>query len=149
MKKIIVMVLFSCLSGCASNSGVLPIGQDVYMVSRQAATGFSGSGTLKAEAISEAKIFCDSKRKELKIVSTNEAIPPYIFGNFPKAEVQFKCLTESELESQFKNTVDTPPKNKQDFSNDKSGSINVRIEGFSNEKKDGIQIDHREPSVPM
>ncbi len=28
------------LAGCASNSGVVPMGNDTYMVSRQAATGF-------------------------------------------------------------------------------------------------------------
>ena len=30
------------LMGCASNSGVAPMGPDTYMVTRQAATGFSG-----------------------------------------------------------------------------------------------------------
>lgn len=43
------------LSGCASNSGVVGTGPDTFMVSRQAATGFSGLGTLKADAIREAE----------------------------------------------------------------------------------------------
>ena len=64
------------------------------MVSRQAATGFSGSGTLKAGAIREATQFCLRDGKLLKIVRTQEAQPPYILANFPKAEVQFRCLKE-------------------------------------------------------
>lgn len=80
------------LTGCAINSGVVPIGKDTYMVSRQAATGFSGSGNLKAKAFQEASQFCEKQGKKLQVVSTSEAQPPYIFANFPKAEVQFMCL---------------------------------------------------------
>jgi len=56
--KRIVFLSAILVCGCASNSGVVPIGQETYMVSRQAATGFSGSGTLKAEAFAEAKAYC-------------------------------------------------------------------------------------------
>ena len=70
------------LVGCASNSGVVPIGSDTFMVSRQAATGFSGLGTLN----------CVGQQKKLHVISATEAEPPFIFGNFPKAEVQFKCV---------------------------------------------------------
>lgn len=62
------------------------------MVSRQAATGFSGSGNLKADAIREADQYCTDRQKQLKIISWNEAEPPFLLGNFPKAEVQFTCL---------------------------------------------------------
>lgn len=86
------------LAGCAANSGVVPIGQDTYMVSRQAATGFSGSGTLKAEAFQEANQYCTSQKKVLQIVNTTEAKPPFILGNFPKAEVQFMCLDTGDRE---------------------------------------------------
>ena len=81
------------LIGCASNSGVVPTGSDAYIVSRQAATGFSGLGTLKADAIKEASDYCISKNKTLEIISAEEAKPPFIWGNFPKAEVQFTCST--------------------------------------------------------
>ena len=86
------------IAGCASNSNVLSIGKDTYMVSRQAATGFSGSGTLKAEAFQEATQYCEKLGKSFQVVSTHEASPPYIFGNFPKAEVQFMCLNANDAE---------------------------------------------------
>jgi hypothetical protein len=96
--KIICCLLAIILAGCALNSGVVPIGKDTFMVSRQAATGFSGSGTLKAEAFKEANQYCLSQNKVLQIVNTTEAQPPYVLGNFPKAEVQFMCLEPNDSE---------------------------------------------------
>ncbi|MCX5811093.1 MAG: hypothetical protein NT178_00900 [Proteobacteria bacterium] len=98
MKKIIYCSIVLLLAGCASNSGVVPIGKDTFMVSRQAATGFSGSGTLKAEAFQEANQYCLSQKKTLQVVNTSEAQPPYVFGNFPKAEIQFMCLDPNDSE---------------------------------------------------
>jgi len=83
---------------CASNSGIVSIGPDTYMVSRQAATGFSGSGDLKAEAFREANQYCLSLKKVMQVVRTSEANPPYVFGNYPKAEVQFMCLNPGDPE---------------------------------------------------
>lgn len=91
MNRIIPVALL-LLAGCASNSGIIPIGTDTYMVTRQAATGFGGSGTLKAEAFQEANVHCAKQGKVLEVVSTQEARPPFVFGNYPKAEVQFKCM---------------------------------------------------------
>ena len=96
--KIICCLLAIILAGCALNSGVVPIGKDTFMVSRQAATGFSGSGTLKAEAFKEANQYCLSQNKVLQIVNTTEAQPPYVLDNFPKAEVQFMCLEPNDSE---------------------------------------------------
>jgi len=81
----------SLLNGCASNSGVVSMGKDTYFISRQAATGFSGAGTLKAETLTEAGGFCGAKGKEVEVVLLTEAQPPFIFGNYPKADLQFKC----------------------------------------------------------
>ena len=69
------------------------------MVSRQAASGFSGTGTLKAEAFQEANQFCQSQNKTMQVVRTDEARPPFLYGNFPKAEVQFMCLSPSDPEA--------------------------------------------------
>jgi len=96
----LIILTVALMTGCASNSGVTAIGVDTYMVTRQAASGFSGSGTLKAEAFSEAREYCVKSNKNLQIVSTNEAQPPFILGNFPKAEVQFMCLSKFDIELQ-------------------------------------------------
>ena len=84
--------------GCAIHSGVVPIGPDTYMVSRQAASGFTGMGSLKADAFREASEYCISQNKKIQVVNTNESQPPYVFGNFPRAEIQFMCLSEGDRE---------------------------------------------------
>ncbi len=93
--------------GCASNSGVSPMGQNSFIVTRQAATGFSGAGTLKADAISEAEAYCRARGKVLKILSVTEAEPPYVFGNFPKAEVIFKALDPGDPELEIPSEYDS------------------------------------------
>jgi hypothetical protein len=98
MKIIIGFTVAILCAGCASNSGVALIGPDTYIVSRQAATGFSGSGSLKVETLQEANSYCESKGRVMLVVSTTEAKPPYILGNYPKAEVQFRCLKSGDPE---------------------------------------------------
>ena len=92
--KTMLALLIACGVGCASNSGVVPMGSDTYMVSRQAATGFTGMGTLKAEAIKEAYEQCQKTGKSVQVLEAMDAKPPYIFGNFPKTEIRFKCVAE-------------------------------------------------------
>ena len=84
------------LSECAANSGVAPLGVDTFVVSRQAATGFLGSGSLKGEALTEANQYCAGQSKSLLVTNTKEAAPPYVMGNFPKAEVEFMCLNPND-----------------------------------------------------
>jgi len=84
------------VAGCAANSGVAPLGSDTFVVSRQAATGFSGSGTLKGEALQEAGGYCTGQGKQLLVTNTKEVGPPYVMGNFPKAEVEFMCLAAGD-----------------------------------------------------
>ncbi|WP_199775530.1 hypothetical protein [Microbulbifer pacificus] len=88
--KIILGTLI--VAGCAQNSGVVPMGNDTYIVSRQAATGFSGMGTLKADAMKEAYAQCQKSGKVVEVIETVDAKPPYIMGNFPKTEITFKCI---------------------------------------------------------
>jgi len=90
MKKTILACLI--LTGCAANSGVVQMGEDRYMVSRQAATGFSGAGTLKAEALKEAGDHCRMLGRILVVNKVSEAQPPFILGNYPKADVEFSCV---------------------------------------------------------
>lgn len=86
------------LTGCASNPGVAPLGPDTYSVTRQAATGFSGLGSLKVKALRQADTFCKKQGRVLRVLQTNESQPPYVLGNFPRAEVEFMCLAPGDSE---------------------------------------------------
>ena len=94
--RLTVIMITAALAGCASNSGVTPSGPESFVVSRQAATGFSGSGTLKAEALNEANQYCVSHNRVIYVTGATEAAPPYVMGNFPKAEIQFMCLEAND-----------------------------------------------------
>ena len=93
MKK----MLLACLvvTGCAANSGIVSMGENRYMVSRQAATGLSGAGTLKAEALREAGEHCTKLDSVLVVDKVSEAQPPFILGNYPKADIEFSCAARA------------------------------------------------------
>jgi hypothetical protein len=95
MKKIVLVVALTTLVGCAS-SGVVPIGQDTYMVSKNGAAGFSSSGSLKAELFQEAAAYCVSQKKIFQVVNTSGNAGG--FGHTPEAEVQFMCLNQDDAE---------------------------------------------------
>jgi hypothetical protein len=109
MKKLIGAAIVSLvLSACASHTGIVPMGQDTYMVAKQQATGFPGLGNMKAEIIAEASRHCAGLGKEFQIVSTQESQPPYILGNYPRSEIQFMCLATGDRELQRPKLQKTP-----------------------------------------
>ena len=78
--------------GCASQTGVVPNGQGGYLIAKQAATGFPGLGNLKAEAMGEANQYCQSQGREFLLTNEMETQPPYLLGNYPRAEISFQCV---------------------------------------------------------
>lgn len=77
---------------CASNPGVVRLGPDRLLVTRQAASGFTGMGALEAKAVQEATAYCSTQSKTAQVLATRESEPPYVFGNFPRVEVEFTCV---------------------------------------------------------
>lgn len=108
MKQWGVLAAVAALAGCASHTGVVPIGQDTFMVSKQAATGFPGLGNMKAEIIAEGAAHCRSQGREFQLVSTQETQPPYILGNYPRSEITFMCLTAGDPALQRPKLQKTP-----------------------------------------
>ena len=92
MKKIIIAVLLFSVYGCASYTGVVPMGDDTYMIAKQQATGFPGLGNMKAEIITDGTNFCSGRGKDFKLISSKETQPPYVLGNYPRSEIEFKCI---------------------------------------------------------
>ena len=107
MKHWIILTALT-VTGCAANSGVAPLGGGAFIVTRQAATGFSGSGNLKAEALTEAGQFCAGQNQSLLVTNAKETGPPYVMGNFPKAEVEFLCLPPGDPRLQIPPSQNRP-----------------------------------------
>ncbi|VWB70004.1 hypothetical protein BLA6863_03280 [Burkholderia lata] len=95
MSKRLIIVAMCCVAvtGCAASSGVVSQGDGTYFASKQAATGFSGPGNLKADVVNEAREYCGRGGKDLQIVKIDEAQPPFLLGNYPRAEVTFRCAS--------------------------------------------------------
>lgn len=91
MRCITVLLSVGILAGCAVNTGVVNMGQGVYMIERQQPTGFHGQGTLKADAIAEAGAFCAQQGGNFAVINTTETLPPYVMGQFPRVSVTFRC----------------------------------------------------------
>lgn len=89
--KLLVAIVAALLVGCASNSGVVPVGEGTLMIARQAATGFPGTGKIKTEALKEAGQYCAAQNKTMDIIKLYENEGPYIFGRYPRVELTFRC----------------------------------------------------------
>lgn len=93
------MVFFALVSigltGCASQSGVVPNGRGGYLIAKQAATGFPGLGNLKAEAMAQASQYCVSQGREFVLMNATETQPPYLLGNYPRTEIEFQCVAQA------------------------------------------------------
>lgn len=103
MKKILGLLLVAdgLLAGCsATSTGIVPMGRDTYMISKEQGSGFPGLGTMKGEIITEAVQYCRKQGKEFQIISTKETQPPYILGNYPRSEIEFMCLNAGDKEFQ-------------------------------------------------
>ena len=95
--KLIVSTALLLLAGCGSNSGVVREGPDTFKIYKRGASGFSGSEAVKSDVMLQASKYCANQNKSVHVVGVIMGSPPYIMGNFPKAEVRFKCLDEKEL----------------------------------------------------
>jgi hypothetical protein len=79
------------LVSCASNTGIIKIGEGKLFIAKQAATGLPGTGGIKTEALKEASEYCESRNKPLKIIELKENEGPYILGKYPRVELTFIC----------------------------------------------------------
>lgn len=90
---ITLLAAVAAAAGCATNSGVVPMGKGIYTITAQAATGFSGLGDLKANALRQAAAHCNAQGgKDFQLVDVQETKPPYLLGNYPRVDLQFRCV---------------------------------------------------------
>jgi putative hemolysin len=89
--KIITIAAAVLLTGCATQTGVIPTGQDTYMVLRQGTGFWASPSTLSAEATREAADYCAKKGQVLTIISTREQPVGMRPGAYPEGEVRFSC----------------------------------------------------------
>jgi hypothetical protein len=92
--KIAALSAVALLAACAS-SGVVPVGQDTFMVTKQSTTGFHSGASVKAELFPEAAAYCGKVGKELQPVA--ERLVDGVPGrSFASAELTFRCLAAGD-----------------------------------------------------
>lgn len=89
MRSIFVMGACAALVACSTPTGVVPIGDGIYMASDMDGMSWSG-GSVKAGLYKQAGEFCIKQGKQVSPVSdkSNDASA---FGNYASAEVKFRC----------------------------------------------------------
>lgn len=94
--KLIALASVILLSACAT-SGVVPVGQDTFMITKQGVVGFQSGSSLKAELFPQAVAHCAKAGKELQPVS-DSVQDGVAYRNNPSAELTFRCLAVGDLE---------------------------------------------------
>ena len=79
------------LAACASNTGVIAIGQNQFVIEKQQATGAPGLGNLRADVYVEANAFCATQGGSVETLNYEQTNPPYILGNYPRVSLTFGC----------------------------------------------------------
>ena len=104
----ILGVLMVVLAGCASSSGVVPIGSDTYSISRSNKSIDPSGAKVKADALIEANQYCADKGKQVELLKSDQK-DMVLFSSDAQAEIEFRCVTGKgateklrELESMHK-----------------------------------------------
>jgi hypothetical protein len=81
------------ITACAS-SGVIPVGDGEYMISKHSATTFANGGSQKAEVYQEANAYCATQGKELTTigVTAENGVAAYRAAS---AELHFRCVAKA------------------------------------------------------
>lgn len=68
-KAFLIFAIGGVCSGCTTTSGVVPMGQDTFVIARTE-KGFKGtSANVKVEALREANQYCQSRGKVMKVIA--------------------------------------------------------------------------------
>jgi hypothetical protein len=98
MKKMLtLLVALVVIAGCATDTGVVRASDTTYKIYRRGA-GFVGSERIEADEMKQAGAFCADMGKTMQVVRVMTGAPPYLSFNFPKAEVEFRCVDAASLQ---------------------------------------------------
>ena len=90
--RVLIALMGLIVVGCASSSGVVPMGGDKFMISRSE-KGYTTGSKVKADALKDANEFCAAKGKSLQIIKATSS-DMAVFRSDPQAEVEFMCAAK-------------------------------------------------------
>ena len=90
MKPLTIIFIALLVAGCAGVTGVVPMGENSYLLASHGTMGWSSSGAQKAKVFQDATEFCRSKGKQFEMINTRQVDGG--FGKIASAEVEFRCV---------------------------------------------------------
>jgi len=90
MKIALALAAAAALVGCASKTGIVPIGNGIYMSSMQDYSLNYHGGKVKAELYKDAAEFCAKQGKSSVPVSDSERDAAF-YSQYASAEIKFRC----------------------------------------------------------
>lgn len=85
-----ILIAAIALAGCASTSGVVPIGKDTFMIAREDNSPTASLGAIKAATFKEAAAHCAAHGKTMNLIKESDT--PRSLGQFPQTNIQFSCI---------------------------------------------------------
>ena len=87
-KILLIIVVLIWIEGCASNSGVFRIGDNMYRISTRATWELGGRAGALRMALEDATNYCQTKRKVLHVIKSEET-----YGHFEggRVDMTFSC----------------------------------------------------------
>lgn len=97
------------LSGCNTDTGVLPMGPDTYTMSVHKAPILGGADAAESQALKEANQYCLSQNRRFEPTQTEEKSVPFEARNGPTVfSLTFQCLSADDPSLQRPNLQPTP-----------------------------------------
>jgi len=89
--RFLLLLTLVLMAACASTTGVVPIGDGLYMTSKQDYSLNWHGGKVKAELYQEASQFCAKQGKKSSPVSDTSR-DAAAYTHYASAEVKFRCV---------------------------------------------------------
>lgn len=97
--KLVILIFSSLLLGACSSTGVVPMGENMYSISKTSfACGFRDAGGVKSDIYIEMAEYCKSLKLHPEVVSI-EALDGVIGRRCASATVEFRCVTSVKGEN--------------------------------------------------
>ena len=98
MRSVVICLVCTLLTACASTSGVQKMGPDTYSTSASASPARGGTSGARGMALTEANEYCTQMSKDIFVTNiTSETTNIHGAGS---AAVTFRCLAKGDPELQ-------------------------------------------------
>ncbi len=98
MNMMRVTLLTVLLAGCSTGPAIAPMATapDVFVLTRESPGGFPMKDKLQAEALEDARKYCEARQALLQVVDSQASTGWNLTGNTPRLQVRFRCVPPAE-----------------------------------------------------